>query len=297
MSRKLGITRAAVWKHMESLRELGYEISALPHLGYRLDKSPDRLIPEEIRAGLGVRILGKKIYAYASLDSTNDTAYKIAEDGAPEGSVVIAEKQTKGKGRMKRRWVSPQGGIYMSCILRPDIEPKEVAKITLVAAVAAAQAIRELCRADALIKWPNDILVNGKKVCGILTELKAEQDGVDFVILGIGVNINTPKSALPAGAAALADETGEYISKVAMVRLLLEGLEKNYLLFRAQGFAPIREEWGMLSATLGRHVIITCHDRKIEGQAVDIDDDGALVVRLDTGLMEKVFSGDVVLAR
>ena len=135
---------------------------------------PDRLIPEEIKNNLRTKFLGRNILSYASLDSTNDTAYKLAEDGAKEGTVVIAERQKKGKGRQGRQWVSPKGGIYFSCIIRPDIEPREVAKITLVSALAVATAIRELVNIPAMIKWPNDIVIKGKKLCGILTEMKAE---------------------------------------------------------------------------------------------------------------------------
>ncbi|MBN1871150.1 MAG: biotin--[acetyl-CoA-carboxylase] ligase, partial [Candidatus Omnitrophica bacterium] len=170
ISKELGVSRASIWKHIETLRHLGYEIEATPHLGYKLISRPDRLIPEELKDGLKTKELGKNILAYESLDSTNDTAYNLAENGGKEGTVVIAERQKKGKGRQGRQWSSPKGGVYLSCILRPDIEPREVAKITLVSAVGVCSALRDVADVRAMIKWPNDIYLNNKKLAGILTE-------------------------------------------------------------------------------------------------------------------------------
>jgi BirA family biotin operon repressor/biotin-[acetyl-CoA-carboxylase] ligase len=157
LSRKLGVTRASVWKYMESLREAGYDIEAQPHLGYRLLSSPDRLLPHEIKWGLKTRFIGKDIHAFDVLGSTNVKAYKLAEEGAEDGTVVIAEQQTRGKGRMGRRWSSPKGGVYLSIILRPRMAPTEVSKLTLVAAVSVAESIRSATGIMCLIKWPNDI--------------------------------------------------------------------------------------------------------------------------------------------
>ncbi|MDP3789447.1 MAG: biotin--[acetyl-CoA-carboxylase] ligase, partial [Candidatus Omnitrophota bacterium] len=293
---ELGVSRTSIWKHIETLRDLGYEIEASPHLGYKLMGRPDRLIPEEIKNDLKTKFLGKNILTYASLDSTNDTAYKLAEAGAKEGTVVIAEKQKKGKGRQGRTWVSPKGGIYLSCVIRPDIEPKEVAKITLVSAVAVCTAVREIANVAAMIKWPNDITIGGKKVCGILTEMKAEQDKVNFLIVGIGVNVNTPASLLPKGAAALSGESGGDISKVDLAKRILEKMEYYTALFKKEGFRVIRDEWRDLSETLSRHVKVHCHEGNIEGQALDVDADGALVVRMESGFHKRILSGDVITA-
>ncbi len=295
ISRELGVSRASVWKHIETLRELGYRIAAVPNLGYKLTGRPDRLIPEEIKEGLRTSYLGKKVAAYESLDSTNDTAYGLAEKGAKVGTVVVAEHQKKGKGRQGRHWASPKGGVYLSCILKPEIEPREVAKITLVAAVAVCVSIRETAGVEAMIKWPNDIIVNKKKVCGILTEMKAEQDKVDFVILGIGVNVDTSVRHLPKGATSLAKESGRRAAKVDLTRRILENLEEYLALFGKDGFNKIRNEWRDYSATLGRQVKVHCHDEKIEGEALDVDRDGALVVRLDSGIQRRILSGDVVI--
>ncbi len=296
ISKELGVSRTSIWKHVEALRTLGYEINALPHLGYKLTGRPDRLIPEELKNDLRTKFLGRNILTYASLDSTNDTAYKLAENGAKEGTVVIAEKQKKGKGRHGRAWISPMGGIYLSCVIRPDIEPKEVAKITLVSAIAVSAAIRETVNVPAMIKWPNDITIAGKKVCGILTEMKAEQDKVDFLIVGIGINADTPAVFLPRGATALSEESTIPISKVNLTRRVLENLEHYISLFRKEGFNAIRGEWRDLSDMIGRHIKVYCHKEKIEGEALDVDSDGALVIRLDNGFHKRILSGDVVIA-
>jgi BirA family biotin operon repressor/biotin-[acetyl-CoA-carboxylase] ligase len=296
ISKELKVSRTSIWKHIESLRELGYEIEASPHLGYKLTGRPDRLIPEELKNNLKTKFLGKSILSYASLDSTNDTAYRLAEDGAEEGTVVIAERQRRGKGRQGRHWVSPKGGIYLSCIIRPDIEPKEVAKITLVSALAVCIAIREITDLPAMIKWPNDIVIKGRKVCGILTEMKAEQDRVDFLIVGIGINVDNPISALPKGASTLQEESGGEIRKVELTKRVLEKMEHYISSFKKHGFKVIRDEWRDLSDTIGRHVKVQSHEGKIEGQAIDVDSDGALVVRLDSGFHKRILSGDVFTA-
>lgn len=298
-----GISRAAIWKHMEKLRTEGYDIEASPHLGYRLAGIPDSLIPSEIKWKLKTRIFGREVISYRKVDSTNDAAYELAEKGIKEGTVVLAEEQGKGKGRHGRSWQSPpKGGIYMSCVLRPRMAPNEIPRITLLAAVAVAKSIRKATGLDAMIKWPNDILVDGKKVCGILTEMKAEQDSVDFIILGIGVNVNTPARNLPKGATSLKEELRHAgrktdLSRVEIAKKMLESLESEYHALKEKGFKPIIEEWRRLSAMLGSRIRVVLQNRTFEGLAHDVDPDGSLVVRLDSGVMEKVSSGDVVLLR
>ncbi len=296
-SKKLGVTRASIWKHIESLRHIGYEIEAQPHLGYRLIKIPDKLLADEITWNLKTKFLGKKIYYYETIGSTNDRAYELAEEGAPEGTIVVAEEQTKGKGRMGRKWSSPKGGIYLSLILRPKLVPTEISKLTLVAAVSVAQTIRQATGLSALIKWPNDILIDKNKLCGILTELKAEQDQTSFVILGVGINVNTKSSLLPKNATSISKELGRDFSKVDLARMLLKSIEDHYILFKENKFRDIINEWRNLSAMLGSRVKIMDKARTIEGQARDIDEGGALVVRLDTGFNERILAGDVTLVR
>lgn len=296
-----GISRAAIWKRMESLRSEGYEIEASPHLGYRLISAPDTLIADEIKWKLKARIFGKEIISYKKVDSTNDVAYSLAEKGMKEGTVILAEEQAAGKGRLGRSWVSPpKGGIYMSCILRPDISPTEIPRITLLAAVAVARAVREFTGLAPLIKWPNDILLNGKKACGILTEMKADQDSVNFIILGIGVNVNTPKDAMPKVGTSLREElarsgSDEPLSRIELARKLLEKLDEEYATLKKSGFSSIIDQWKELSNIIGSRVKVVMHNRTFEGQAYDIDQDGSLVVRREQGIMEKVSSGDVVI--
>jgi len=297
LSKKLGVSRTSIWKHIEHLREIGYGIEALPHLGYRLTKIPDKFIPHEISFELGTKLIGRKIHSFNTALSTNDLAYKLAEEGAPEGEVVLAEEQTKGKGRMGRSWISHKGGIYMSVIFRPKLTPVEAPKMTLIAAVSVANAIRKYCGLSCLIKWPNDILIDSKKICGILTEMKAEQDTTQFLIIGIGVNVAIDLKALPATATSIAGELHKKVSKIELVKEILREIEKQYTLFSKSGFSAAKKEWCNLSATLGKRVKIKSASGSIEGQATDIDESGALMVRLDNGFLEKVTTGDVILVR
>ncbi|MBI4974746.1 MAG: biotin--[acetyl-CoA-carboxylase] ligase [Candidatus Omnitrophica bacterium] len=297
------ISRAAIWKHIEKLRDEGYKIEAAPHLGYRLVGTPDSLIPGEIRWRLNTKILGKEVITYKKIDSTNSLAYSLAEKGVKEGVVILAEEQTKGRGRLGRQWSSPpKTGIYLSCILRPKIVPSGIPKITLLAAVAVAKSVRELSGLWAVIKWPNDILINGKKVCGILTEMKAEQDTVNFVILGIGVNVNTPLKVIPKGASSIKEEMARSgsladISRIELTRRILENLEEYYILLKNRGFGPIMDIWKSFSAMLGSRIKVILQNKTFEGLAQDIDDDGSLIVRRDSGILEKVSSGDIVMIR
>ncbi|MCX5716366.1 MAG: biotin--[acetyl-CoA-carboxylase] ligase [Candidatus Omnitrophica bacterium] len=296
ISKELGISRAGIWKHIEKLRSLGYEIEASPHLGYRFISAPDKLIPEEVSWKLNTRILGGKIYSFARTDSTNTLAYNLAEKGEPQGSIVFAEEQTKGRGRFNRAWQSRAGGIYMSVILRPRIEPARTARITLAASVAVAEAVIETTRLAARIKWPNDILVNGKKVCGILTEMKAQQDETDFVVLGIGINVNNSPDSLPSTATSLRSEAGKDILRVSLARKILELFEPYYLKVD-DGFDDIIRRWRGLADTLGKRVKVHAHNQQLEGQAMDVDENGALLLRLDSGFNKHILSGDVELVR
>jgi len=298
ISEKIGVSRAAVWKHIEQLRKDGYEITGEPHVGYRLIGTPDKLIPEELSYKLDTKAIGRKIYSYESTDSTNDVAHRLARSGSPEGTAVFSESQSKGRGRMGRHWVSPKGkGIYFSFILRPDVPPAEAPKITLMSAVGVAIAIRNITHLGALIKWPNDILVNDRKVVGILTEMSAEVNTVSYIVLGIGINVNTSRSDLPKEATSLKSEAGAELSRVDLAREVLRELDRQYRVFNEKGFEKIIDEWKGLSHTLGEEVKITCHGRKIEGTAVDLDMSGTLVVRLDNGFMEHVTAGDVLMVR
>ncbi|MGE4357339.1 MAG: biotin--[acetyl-CoA-carboxylase] ligase [Candidatus Omnitrophota bacterium] len=295
LSRILGISRAGIWKHIESLRSLGYEIEAVPHLGYRLINLPDRLLPEEISWGLGTKIMGKKIFSFAVLDSTMDFAYELGIMNLPEGTLVCSETQRKGRGRMNRTWISPKyKGLYFSLLLRPNISPQQAPQLTLISAIAVREAIADLTGLECLIKWPNDILFNDKKIGGILTEMYAEMDEVRFVVVGIGINVNTEKNLLPPQASSLQEEKKEKVSRIELLKEILRKLEKYYFLFRKKGFSPLVEEWKKYSCVLGHQIKIISQQKIIEGEAVDLDKEGALLVRDDSGFIERVFTCDVV---
>ena len=300
LSKALGISRTAVWKHIASLREHGYTIIGQPRSGYALISAPDRLSPEVIRAGLATRVMGKSIRYLPRTGSTNEDAKALASEGAPEGTVVIADEQTAGKGRMGRQWLSPNGsGLWFSVILRPNLLPAETPRLTLAAAVAVARAIRSETGLEAGIKWPNDVLVGGKKVCGILTEMSAEMDRVNYVVLGVGINVNFGTNPFPPGlreyATALDIELGKRVDRAAVLRAILHELEHWYLRYLAEGASPVVREWKSLSVTLGRRVTAFTLRDSFEGVATDVDDDGGLIILRDDGRTEKLLSGDVSL--
>ncbi|MBL7073418.1 MAG: biotin--[acetyl-CoA-carboxylase] ligase [Candidatus Omnitrophica bacterium] len=295
ISASLGFSRASLWKHINKLRLDGYLIEAVPHLGYTLKAAPDKMYGYDVGIGLGTDIIGKqKIWHYESLESTNNTAYELAEKGEPEGTLVVAETQTLGKGRLGRKWISPKnGGIYFSLILRPEMESDKVPVITLVAAVSVQKAIKKVCGISAGIKWPNDILIGGKKVCGILTELKAQPDMVDFLILGVGINVNTEIKKLPPEATSLKNESSRSVSRIKLMRRVLTEMEKDYQKMKNEGFMPIREECKKLSTILNKQITVKEYNSEFEGFAKDIDEKGALIVQKKDGTRKRVFSGDV----
>ncbi len=295
ISRSLNISRAAIWKYMQELRKDGYEIEAVPHLGYRLVSSPDKLFVWEIKFGLNTKRMGQNIIYHDTVTSTMDAAFKVGMEGASEGTVICAESQTKGRGRMGRSWISPKGkGIYFSILLRPKLPPSEVAKLTLMAAVAVAEAVKNVAGVEAQIKWPNDLLVGRKKLAGILTELNAEMDRVKFVVIGIGLNVNASVSQLPSGATSLKNEAKRSFSRVEVLQEILREIEKWYGRLSVQGFDLILDRWKELSLTLGKRVRIADPSGFIEGEAANIDTDGGLLIRQDTGVIVKKMAGDVV---
>jgi BirA family biotin operon repressor/biotin-[acetyl-CoA-carboxylase] ligase len=301
LGKRLHISRTAIWKYVKKLRGIGYEISSFPGRGYALKKVPDLLLPEEIELGLNTKLLGRKIIFYPKLSSTQDMAKELAGQGEREGTVIIAENQTHGRGRKGREWSSPPlQGIYVSIILRPEIKPSQAFQIPLIAGVAVVQAIKRVTPLDPKIKWPNDIIINGKKAGGILTEMSAEIDVTDYVILGIGLNVNTQESNFPKEirkvATSLAEQYGEPVSRVKLLQILFSELELLYTQFKAHGFEPIRERWKALSNTIGAWVeIIEMEHKKLEGEAIDIDSDGALIIRERVGSIRKIIAGDVFL--
>jgi len=295
---RLGISRQGLWKHIQDLKDLGYDIVAVPHLGYRLESSPDRLFALEIAHGLNTKYIGRKIHYFDYLSSTMDLAMQLGIQTAPHGTLVLAESQTSGRGRLGRSWFSPKyKGIYFSLILRPKISPSASPMLTLLAAVSICEAIKKVAGLDAQIKWPNDVFCGNKKIAGILTEMNAEVDKVNFVVIGIGLNVNNDKKSLVAQATSLKEQAGQSISRILLLQELLRRIENNYFLLEDRGGQGIIDKWRSFSLTLGRRVKVYCQDKHVEGQAVDIDQDGALLIRKDSGLTQKVFSGDVMHCR
>ncbi|MFH1191259.1 MAG: biotin--[acetyl-CoA-carboxylase] ligase [Candidatus Omnitrophota bacterium] len=306
ISKYLGISRQGLWKHIQELKDLGYEIVAVPHLGYRLESCPDRLFPFEIIRNLDTKFIGtstrlsadKKIHYFDYLASTMDLAMQLGIDGAVSGTLVLAESQIKGRGRLGREWFSPKyKGIYLSLILRPKILPAACPMLTLMSAVSICEAVKGLTDLDAQIKWPNDVLVGNKKVAGILTEMNAEVDKVNFVVIGIGLNVNNDKKSLIAQATSLKEQQGVEISRVVLLQELLRRIENNYFLLEDKGSSEIINKWRNFTLTLGTRVKVDYQNKHIEGLAADIDADGALLIRKDSGLIQKVSSGDVTHCR
>jgi len=299
LGKRLHISRTAVWKHVNELRKKGYQINSSPKLGYSFIKSTDLLLPEEIGLGLETSVIGKHILHHQEVTSTQDVAEELAKGGADEGIVVIAETQTNGRGRKGRDWISPsEGGAYISIILKPNLLPSQIIQIPLIAGVGVCRAIQRASTVQPRIKWPNDIIINGKKVAGILTEMSCEIDRVHYVVLGIGVNVNTPMSflaELTGGIAnSLANECGESVSRVRLVQYILGEFEHIYTKFLAFGFSAIREDWKMLNNTIGSWVKVSDGRRVVVGMAFDIDDDGFLLVKKENGDVKRITSGDVL---
>ena len=299
LGKAIGISRTAVWKYIKELRREGYRIDSSPRKGYSLVSAPDNLLPEEIKAGLRTSLLGQEIAYHREVTSTQEVAKVLAAQGANEGTVVIAETQMGGRGRVGRVWASPPGGVYLSIILRPSIKPSEALRFPLIAGVAVAQAIQELTDLKPKLKWPNDIIVKGRKVGGILTEMSAETDRINYLIIGMGINVNTERTLFPKeiedSATSLKEECEEEISRVKLVQRILTELESLYGDFKLSGFEPIRERWKALSNTIGAWVSISSGRESLEGEAIDIDQEGALILRSENGILERIIAGDVSL--
>ncbi len=287
LSHQLGISRVAIWKHIDYLRQNGYSIESSP-AGYRLKSSPDLLLPCEFPG------MEHRIHHFKEIPSTMGIARDLARNGAAEGTIIIAESQSHGRGRLDREWRSYEGGIYLSIILRPQITPAYAPRINLMAAVTIARAIKDLFNLKAELKWPNDILIGGKKVCGILAEINAEMDRVNYINLGIGLNANSIISRHEENAISLRELLGMEISRKELCYSVLRGIAEMQTLLTE---AELLEEWRELSSTLNREVRITASGESIVGRAIDIDDHGALIIRKEDGTMRHVFAGDCIHLR
>ena len=303
LAEQLQISRAAIWARIEDLRQAGYEIEASPHLGYKIISEPDRLIADDLLAQLGkTKIIGRDIRVFEQTTSTNDVIEKLARDGVREGVVVFAESQTKGRGRLGRKWISPaRKGLWFSILLRPDLRPQETTQLTVASATALRRAIFSETNLQPEIKWPNDILFGGKKVAGILTELNAEVDKVRYIILGIGIDVNLDADELPAElkkiATSLKIEAGEKISRAELAAAILRELDFDYARICAKKFPEVADEWEAHCVTIGKNVTVQIGDRKMRGRAESLGEDGALLLRTEHGHLERITGGDVTLEK
>lgn len=297
LSERLKVSRTAIWKHIEELRKEGYEIEAVRRQGYKLISVPTKLSSSTIQPYLETDSFGQKLYVYEEVDSTQTIAHKLAREGAPSGTLIIADHQTAGKGRLGRSWFSPPGtGIWMSLIIRPDIPLSNAPQLTLLSAVALAQVLKEYAK-EVGIKWPNDLLIHGKKVAGILTELNAEPDRINYVVIGIGLNVNQEAEHFPEElgnvATSLRLETGTVISRNKLIIELIHRWEKVYSLYLEHGFAPIRTLWESYAVSLGREIIARTLQGDIKGYAEGITADGVLLLRDEQGVVHQIYSADI----
>jgi len=301
LAQSLGVSRAAVWARIQELRSLGYDIAASPHLGYRLVSAPDVLHADDLIPRLGpVRVIGRDIRVFQETTSTNDIVEKLARDGLAEGVAVFAESQTRGRGRLGRPWVSPPArGLWFSVLLRPNLRPQEATQLTVVAATALLRGLRTFTGLPAEVKWPNDILVRGRKVAGILTELSAELDHIKHIILGIGVDVNLSISEFPPElrrvATSLRIESGRAWDRADLAIVLLRELDSDYARLAAGRFEEVADEWEAACSTLGRQVSVSWGEHRIRGRAEALDSDGSLLVRTQHGRLERVVGGDVTI--
>jgi len=300
LSQILGVSRTAVWKKVNQLRAKGYRIESTPSAGYCYVSAPDALLPEEIRNGLHTQSFGREIYYKERIDSTNRMAGDLAREGAPEGTLVVADAQTGGKGRLGRSWISPaRYNLYFSIILRPHILPGDMPKITLMTAVSISEFLNEQTALPVRIKWPNDLWIGTKKVGGILVEMSSEMDRVSYVVLGIGVNVNMPVKEFPEAlrdkATSLSLELGQPLCRVELIQGLLGGLENDYRNFCEEGFKPFQKRWADLSLTIGLPVRVRMPQREITGMALGIGEQGYLRIKMDDGTVEDAVCGDVAV--
>ncbi|RNF40484.1 biotin--[acetyl-CoA-carboxylase] ligase [Planococcus salinus] len=295
---EFGISRTAVWKHIKGLEEKGYSIESVRKKGYRLVQLPDSLEPVAIQSLLKTETLGKVIEYQESCLSTQIIAHQLAQEGTPSGTVVLTEEQTAGRGRLARKWDSAHGkGIWMSVILRPDIVPHKAPQFTLVAAVAVVRAVEEVTGLKPAIKWPNDILLDGKKCTGILTELQSDADGIQAMIIGIGLNVNQSMEnfdeSVQGIATSLKMASGREVNRQVLVRSILFHLEQYTELYLKEGFAPLKIIWESFSVTIGKPVLARMANETLEGIAEGINDDGVLQLRTADGRIHGIYSADI----
>jgi BirA family biotin operon repressor/biotin-[acetyl-CoA-carboxylase] ligase len=301
LSDVLRISRVAVWKHIKKIQELGYTVESKQKLGYKLTSNSDALLPWEITAGLKTKKIGKKAYYFDSIDSTQNQALKMSEDTANDGTIIIAAKQTGGKGRLGRKWVSPKGGIWFSIILQPKFDISITTLFPIASSLALSYAIEKTFKILPELKWPNDLTIKGKKVAGMLVDVSLESNKIESLVLGVGINFDVDTKQIEKtlkvasnfyGVASLSEQKTKVKPKLLIQTFLVE-LEKIYELLNSKQTKNIIAEWTKRSSTIGKKVELNTVEGKIKGDAIKIDDDGALIVS-EKNKISKIIAGDIV---
>lgn len=301
ISNQLGCSRTAVWKHIKDLENKGYHIESIHKKGYKLISAPNELSEGEILAGLKTEKLGKKIIFKEKIPSTQKLAHHLAEDGTPHGSLVLADQQLTGRGRLGRQWHSPKGtGIWMSLIIRPELSPQRAPQLTLLTAVAIVKAIQDVTQVECQIKWPNDILYQGKKLVGILTELQAEVDVTKAVIIGIGMNVNIDKNQFPDDlvdkATSIKEITGKEFRRSTIIQTILFEFEKLYNIYLQEGFSIIKLLWESYAVSIGQVIKVRLpRGNELLGKAKGINEEGVLLLEGNDGEIHHIYSADIIL--
>ncbi|MDP8290094.1 MAG: biotin--[acetyl-CoA-carboxylase] ligase [Candidatus Susulua stagnicola] len=292
LAKNLNLSRQTLSRHVSKLIDCGYEIRATPRLGYKLISCPDKFYSWEIQHKLDTRFIGKNIQYREVVDSTQNIAWQLGLEEAPEGIAVFAQTQKKGRGRVQRKWISPEGGIYLSLLLKPYfLLVQEVPQITLLISLGCLRGIKKATGVECSVKWPNDIYFKEKKLGGILCEMSAEADRVNFVVVGIGINVNSQD--LPPGATSLFLNLNKKVSRVEIAKRILEEIEICYLQAQYQGFSNLLKEWKEFCFLWGKQVKVEVSNKQIIGEAIGIDEKGYLLLRKTNGRIEKITSGDV----
>ncbi len=294
---KFSVSRTAVWKIMKQLKEEGYEIEAVQNRGYRLLTVPDILSKSEIESRLDGSWIGTRVYFAEEVDSTNTWGKRLAEEGAPHGTLIVADEQTQGRGRRGRSWKSPKGtNISMTLILRPDLEPSRASMLTIVMGLSVAQGLKELLELPIEIKWPNDAVLNGHKLCGVLTEMSAQIDYINYVVVGIGINVNLPEipEDLKEIATSLLIETGHTVNRAEVIGAVMRAFARNYESFIETGdLSGLRDAYNEILANKDRQVRVLDPKDPYEGVALGINPRGELLVRKEDGSVSEVYAGEV----
>ncbi|WP_100407238.1 biotin--[acetyl-CoA-carboxylase] ligase [Bacillus solitudinis] len=302
ISLELGCSRTAVWKHIEELRKDGYEVDSAPRKGYRIIKKANGIQSHEVNIHLETERIGRSISYYDAIDSTQIIAHKLAQEGMEEGHIVIANEQTSGRGRLGRSWYSKGGtSISMSLILRPKLSPQQTPQLTLLSAVAVIRGVKKITGIDCEIKWPNDVLINGKKIVGILTEMQSDPDYVHSVIIGIGLNVNQQTTDFEPDiqrlATSLSIETGQQIERSRLIAAILGEFEWLYDEYLENGFSMIRGLWEAHAVSVGTYIYARTPKQVIYGYAQGITDEGVLLVQDEQGTIHHIYSADIEIAK